>query len=666
MDPLSGAASVIAVVQLTDRIVQICGKYLNSVRNAKEDIQQFQLEIVALTQVLRSLNELLRGPDGAKLLVTQDLANNIAKCSSALTKLKERIEPETTQRQMRKWGLRALKWPLTRSELEKSADEIQRYTTMFSLALQVDQTRTTNLIDQKIDISRLQTAEGAAFDSYANRHGECLPGTRTDLLQEIEDWTKAPHGKPIYWLNGMAGTGKSTISRTIASRLKEQHLLGASFFFKRGEEDRGTAKRLFSTLVKDLVLNIPGMLPTVLKAIETDPRISEKALREQFEKLLLDPLLADQQGRHEVTSKVIVIDALDECDREDDIELILRLLQQFPQSTSIRIRFFLTSRPDLPIRQSFERIAGMYQDFILQDIPEPVIEHDIALYFEDQFSRIRRERLLPSTWPGEATTKQLIERAVPLFIAAVTLCLFIGDTKWNPRRRLKEILEDRSLYVSRMDSTYTPVLKQILAGQSERETQQLLTEFKEIVGVVVVLATPLSINALSQLLDRELDDVKCRLDQLHSVLNVPDNFDAPIRLLHLSFRDFLLDPENSKSQLWIDEKKVHQYLMTRCLRTMRRRLGKNICCLPSEGTLYRDIDRDSIRHYISPELRYACRYWATHLVQSYTPAKVLIDSFSFLEKHFLHWLEAMSILGFMSEVVMTIKDLELVIQVRLL
>jgi hypothetical protein len=486
------------------------------------------------------------------------------------------------------------------------------------------------------------------------------------LLQKIEDWIKAPLGKPIFWLNGMAGTGKSTISRTIASRLKKQQLLGASFFFKRGEEDRGTAKRLFSTLVEQLVVGIPQILPKVLKAIEDDPKISEKTLREQFEKLLRDPLLAIEKGRHEIITRVIIIDALDECDREDEIKLILRLLPQVQQLTSIQLRFFLTSRPQLPINLGFKRIADAYQDLVLHDIPGPVIEHDISLYFDDQFSRMRQERSLPSTWPGEAPTKELIKRAVPLFIAAVTLCLFIDDAKWNPRRRLEAILKDQSVYVSKMDSTYTPVLKHLLTGQNERETHQLLEEFKEIVGVVIVLATPLSINALSQLLDREPDDVKCRLDLLQSVLCVPDDFVVPVRLLHLSFRDFLLDPENSKSEFWIDEKSVNRYLTARCLQTMRQRLRKNICRLPSEGTQWREIDRNSIRHYIPTELWYACRYWATHLLQSYNPVKELIDAFSFLEKHFLHWLEAMSILGYMSEVIVIMRTLESIIEVCIL
>ncbi|KAM5494468.1 hypothetical protein MaudMau93_000484, partial [Microsporum audouinii] len=79
----------------------------------------------------------------------------------------------------------------------------------------------------------LQVATGAAFDYYGNHHTECLPGTRIELLREVEEWAKSARAKCIFWLNGMAGTGKSTISQTVARRLKEKKLLGASFFFKR-------------------------------------------------------------------------------------------------------------------------------------------------------------------------------------------------------------------------------------------------------------------------------------------------------------------------------------------------------------------------------------------------------------------------------------------------
>lgn len=139
MDPLSGAASVIAVVQLTGTIAQICGKYLNNVKNAKQDIQRFQEKTIALAQVLQSLDELLHRSNGIELTATKSLVDNIATCYSALTKLKEKIDPETTQGHMRKWGLRAFKWPLTRSELDDALNEIEGYKTTFSFSLQVDQ-----------------------------------------------------------------------------------------------------------------------------------------------------------------------------------------------------------------------------------------------------------------------------------------------------------------------------------------------------------------------------------------------------------------------------------------------------------------------------------------------------------------------------------------------
>ncbi|BCR82721.1 uncharacterized protein ACHE_10123A [Aspergillus chevalieri] len=517
MDPLSGAASVIAVVQLAAAITQICGTYLNKVKDAKRDIQRFQKEVIALSCVLQSLHELLHGPNSAKITAAEDLVNNITTCSSTLTKLKEKIEPETMQRRMRRWGLRAFKWPLNRSEVDDAISEIERYKTMFNLSLLVDQMTSTNRIDQKIGLGRLQIAKGAAFDSYDNQHAECLLGTRVDLLQEVEDWAKSPDGKCIFWLNGMAGTGKSTISRTAAGCLKQQHLLGASFFFKRGEEDRGTAKKFFPTLVEQLVTSIPHMLPKVQEAIEDDPHISDKVLREQFEKLLLEPLLRIEQSEG-MKTRVIVIDALDECDSEDDMRVILRLLPRVQKSTSMRLRFLLTSRPELPIRLGFTEITDTHHELALHEIPTPVIEHDISLYFEDQFFHLRQDRSFPPDWPGDTTVKILIERAIPLFIAAATLCRFIGDPKWNPKKRLEAILTDQSVYVSKMDSTYIPVLKQLLTGQDEEESKQILEDFKEIVGAVVNLATPLSINALSQLLDRGRDDLKLTIRRLESLI----------------------------------------------------------------------------------------------------------------------------------------------------
>ncbi|KAA8644431.1 ATP-binding protein [Aspergillus tanneri] len=160
-------------------------------------------------------------------------------------------------------------------------------------------------------LDKLPIAYGAEFDSYADQHeDDCLPGTRTELLKSVAEWAVSPHGKCIFWLNGMAGTGKSTIARTVAKSFKEKGQLGASFFFKRGEADRDNAKRLISTIIRQLVTTHRELEPLVLKAIKDNPNIPAKSLREQFDKLLLQPLLGINPNQSTII--VIVIDALDD------------------------------------------------------------------------------------------------------------------------------------------------------------------------------------------------------------------------------------------------------------------------------------------------------------------------------------------------------------------
>lgn len=153
--------------------------------------------------------------------------------------------------------------------------------------------RNTDHIDQHIVLGKLEGAMEAGFESFSDQDEvQCLPGTRTELLLKVMEWAISPSQKSIFWLKGMAGTGKSTISRTVARSLKDTNHLGASFFFKRGEGDRGNAKKFFPTLTRQLMLWSSELRFGVQKALDDDPDIASKSLREQFEKLLLQLLLS--------------------------------------------------------------------------------------------------------------------------------------------------------------------------------------------------------------------------------------------------------------------------------------------------------------------------------------------------------------------------------------
>lgn len=501
-------------------------------------------------------------------------------------------------------------------------------------------------------LKELPVARGAEFDSYTNQYEEyCLPGTRTDLLRQVSEWASSPRGKCLFWLNGRAGTGKSTISRTVAKTLLKANLLGASFFFKRGEGDRGNATKLFPTITKQLARSIPQMIPGVQKAIHDNFDISTKGLKEQFDKILLQPLLGLDLSTRQIPTVVIVIDALDECDVENDMRLVLQLLPRLQETDAVRLRVFLTSRPEWPIFQEFSKITRReHEDLILHQIPEPVIEHDISLFLKYRLSAIRIDRSLPVDWPGEANIRNLVALSVPLFIFAATICRIFEDPHWDPVDSLYGILTHRN-DGSKLDGTYLPVLNRLLNRQGEKQIKQLVQEFEQVVGAIVILESPLSVISLSRLIGLPRRLISLRLSPLHSVLSVPDDETLPVRLFHLSFRDFLLDSETrEKTPFWINKKKMHSSLATRCL-LICDNLRKNICGLRSDGTQRGDIDPQTIDHCLPPELQYSCRYWAYHLMHCIDSPNVMHDALSFLQRHFLHWMEAMNLLGLASEVV---------------
>lgn len=508
----------------------------------------------------------------------------------------------------------------------------------------------------------------ATFNSFEDQHEpECHPGTRIDLIRQIEDWAQpsdASDSKCIFWLNGMAGTGKSTISRTIARQFKNNNSLGASFFFKRGEGDRGTAKYLVTTIARQLARSIPEMLPLIEHATQEDENIATKTMEEQFDKLIIGPLLGlepHSTPSHQTTrTRMIVIDALDECDGESNIQLILRLLPRLQKSTLVHMRVFLTSRPELDIRVGFSKILSR-KDFVLHQIPNEVVEHDLSLFLHHRLSEIGTKRSLPSDWIKDSTIQELVRLSCPLFIFAATVCRMLEDPRFDPSESLAETLGfERN--ISNLDKTYLPVLNRLVSNlQDSKQTQQLVDKFQQIVGAIMILESPLSIASLSQLIDVPELSIRTRLDLLHSVLNVPDDKTLPVRLFHLSFRDFLVDPETrNKTLFWIDSNKAHLNMARKCFSICQKYLRKNICEILTDATPREALDRTTINRHMPPEAQYACRYWPHHLLQCinqpdsrYTSedAHILDDLYSFLTTHFLHWVEAMSILGIISDVV---------------
>ncbi|KAL5047362.1 hypothetical protein BDW71DRAFT_42194 [Aspergillus fruticulosus] len=654
MDGLSSAASVIAAIQLTGSVLTMCSVYIHEVKNARGEIIILQQTVAGLEGTLQKLKDFLQGHHDTGLISSSSLAENITDCLSDLGALEKKIDPGSGRELMRKFGLRAWKWPLKRTEVDRIIQNLERYKSSFTLSLSIDQTalitrvsQTSDQIDLNMDLNKLPVAHGAEFNSSANQYeSDCLPGTREELLHEILEWARLPQEKYIFWLNGRAGTGKSTISRTVAKAFNEANLLGASFFFKRGEGDRGNTSKFFPTIARQLARRIPQLVPGIRKTIQDDPDIATKGLKEQFDRTLLQPLMELDSSTLLIPLLVVVIDALDECGVDNDMRLILQLLPHLQKSKSIRFRIFIASRPELPIWLGFSKIAAHGYD--LDQAPAHVIENDILLFLQHRLSETRAERSLPADWPKDADIHALVELSSPLFIFAATACCLLEDPHWDPVESLTEILTYRERGVN-LDEMYLSVLNRLLNGQSEKQKKRLICELQEVIGTIAILQSSLSVKSLSSLTGLPESLIHMRLNPLRSLLNVPDDKSLPVQRFHLSFCDFLLDPENSKlNPFWVDEKEMHQKLTTRCL-LICEGLKKNLCRLQNEGTRRTELDCQVINCYFPPELQYSCRYWAHHLMRSKELGAVMHDAYVFLQKHLLHWMEAMSILGLASE-----------------
>jgi hypothetical protein len=479
----------------------------------------------------------------------------------------------------------------------------------------------------------------------------------------------------MFWLNGLAGTGKSTVARTIAHRYLEKEQLGASFFFSRGGGDVGQADKFITTLARQLADSIPTLHQHICDAIKGYADIASRSLHEQWHQLIFRPL-SKLDGTGCQPLYILVVDALDECDNDNDIKIILYLLAKVRLLNSVRLRVFLTSRPEIPIRHGFHQVPEEeHQDVVLHDISPLIIDHDITIFFEYSLNLIRSERSLDASWPGKDVRRHLVHAANGLFIWASTACRFIREGKRHATRRLDTILDSTASVGSviapekHLDEIYTTVLKHSVPSEyTDEERYESYRMLRLVLGSIVVLSESLSTFSLGGLLNIPLEDLNQTLEDLHSVLNIPRDKTEPLRLHHPSFRDFLLGSSRSQD-FWVEEKMAHLVLANSCLRLMSTSLKQNICTVDTPGAsvfLTPDAEKHRVEKSLPPNVQYACLYWIQHLRRSESQLCDDHQANNFLQEHFLHWIEALGWMGKLSEGFHAIASLESLASVSIL
>ena len=418
-----------------------------------------------------------------------------------------------------------------------------------------------------------------------------------------------------------------------------------------------------------LAKSIPALRRYISDAAADYSDIANRSLRDQWQLLVFGPLskLDSNSCR---ASYVLVVDALDECDDKDNIRILLQLLTEARSLKTVQLRVFLTSRPDVPIRHGFYQMSETeHCDFVLHNISPSIIDHDIKIFLEYNLRLIGEEDAQDASWPGTEVINTLVQSSSGLFIWAATACRFIRDGLFSDERLLTLLNGNASNAATpedHLNGIYITVLQNsVQANFSQQDKERFCSMLRDILGSVVALFSPLSINSLSRLLFTPKQRVDRILKDFHAILDIPKDPIRPFRLHHPSFRDFLLDKNRcGDPNFWVDERQVHQALAESCVRLMSTSLKQDICGLDAPGVLVAEVESSRVEQCLPPEVQYACLYWVEHLQKGDARLRDNDKVHQFLQTHLLHWLEALSWMQKMSEGILAIISLDSIALVR--
>jgi len=495
-----------------------------------------------------------------------------------------------------------------------------------------------------------------------NRQG-CLRGTRTDVLLQLERWLGDEQDHRVFWLNGLAGTGKSTIAQTFAEISFADGKLGASFFCSRDFEDRRNLQAIFPTLAFQLAYRYLPFREQLIQVLRANPDVGRESLCSQIERILVGPLRASR------IRTLIIIDALDECRDEEPASAILSVLSRYVDEIP-DVKFFITGRPEPRIRSGFrlELLRPITEVLRLHHVRRSSVDSDIELFFRIRLADIAKARSdcnFTQDWPSPSDINTLCKKAAGLFIYASTIVKLFTSRNRTPTEHLDQIisLSHSTAHEGRsgIDLLYTQVLEQAV-DDMDVDAEQVHSRFRTVVGAVLLVLNPLSARGLSDLLG--VPTISTTIYSLHSLLLVPEDPEDPIQAFHKSFPDFLTDPLRCKDkQFYVDPAVHHVQILLSCLDLMRKRLKKNICKLDNHTVLSEVKDLSAhCREYIGEALKYACCFWTKHLlmVPGSTPCIKEVEKgiHQFFTAYLPHWIEVLALTEDLESGVHAMNDVE--------
>ncbi|KAF8310723.1 uncharacterized protein EI90DRAFT_3024115 [Cantharellus anzutake] len=469
----------------------------------------------------------------------------------------------------------------------------------------------------------------------------CLEGTRVDLTERIMDWcyNTGNNENRLMLLTSVAGAGKTSIVHTIADRCNREATLLLCFFFKTGEQPRPDC--LFSGIAQALASRDADYRAFIISALRKDPTLSTAPFTMQFKELVASPLL--QMPRRPSHPMVVIIDALDECDEEAYHPLTKILCEEVPKLPS-SIKFFVTSRHVDLVNRSLSYHFPI--DHLTIDLLDDTNMHDCAAYIRFQLQELKKWHpdLAHKLQDEDSTVQEISERAGGLFIWISTIFRYMKKPRKNPTRTLENLLDTgakRSKVPTKkvMDDLYTRILKKF-----DWEDEDFAHDYPIVMGAIFVAQQPLSVTAWDAILSpflKSSESVRHVLAELSPLLSGVEDHYIPVRILHQSFRDFIVNPQTISSHFTpIAVGVENARIAVRCTEI----LNEGLCHVKGLGRIDNLSEKDEMPRIppkeLSEHFRYACRHIIHHLSGVQEWSEGLAGPVSmFLSQEVTRWVE---------------------------
>ncbi|KAF4612686.1 hypothetical protein D9613_011778 [Agrocybe pediades] len=534
---------------------------------------------------------------------------------------------------------------------EDQDDIIERYRKIDSLFRRLlnDITLRTHIEIGKLcdatDATLLRTLDPAydarynsAYSTTVKRRG-CTASTREQILQELRTWADNPTSAKVFWLNGMAGTGKTTILYTFCQWLEDHSRLGGNFFCSRYSASCRDLNKILPSLAYQVAHYSPAFRSKLCTILEDQQSPQTLNVGSQFKWVIEMPFEKSKEAIPE--GVVIVVDALDECENASETRLFLETLLKF--ASQLPVKFIIASRPEPIIVAKMQSPGFLPSTFRLHDIEQSLVEADIRKYLEEALSTM-------DPIPSSEQIGQITERSGKLFIYAATVARYINpeDPTIDSSGRLETILDNASnsvgsnLRYKELDTLYLNIVSSALA--EEKLERKELDTINLIVRTVVCAMEPLTIKTMSTMLALDQVQIKKYISRLHSVLHVQQGDTGHVSVLHASFPDFMFDKSRSL-RFHCDPGEFHASLSCFCFGVMEKELRFNICDLETSFVFDSDVPnlQQKIKENISDALFYSCKYWGNHLVKGNFAEDIHTKLVHFLETRLLFWIEVINV-----------------------